>query len=73
MIPTQPSFSTPKIPKLRAKKTDLRDHAGVATGAHANDRAGHREHLISTRRAVVGSHFEKKRKKKKKKKGRDGW
>lgn len=36
---------------------NLRDHGRVATWAHADDSASHREHLIGIRRTVVGSHF----------------
>ncbi len=39
---------------------NLRDHGRVATGAHANDGAGNREHLFGSRRTVVGGHFEEK-------------
>ena len=50
---------------------NLRDHGRVATWADADDGAGHCEHLLGTRRTVVGSHFEKERKKEKER--RDEW
>lgn len=53
---------------------NLRNHGRVASRAHANDSAGYREHLIGTRRTVVGSHFERRREKKKeRKRDEDEW